>query len=107
MAPVPATLDDTFQALADPTRRALISRLRKGASRVTDLAEGHAMSLNAVSKHIKVLENAGLVERQVAGREHYIVLAAEPLAEAESWLSEYRVFWQDRLERLDHIMKDR
>ena len=100
-------LDSTFQALADPTRRALIDQLRGGDARVTDLARLHPMSLNAVSKHIKVLEGAGLVERKIEGREHRIGLNAAPLAEAEAWLAEYREFWQTRLDRLDRLMKDR
>ena len=102
-----ASLDHTFQALADPTRRALIEQLRDGDARVTDLARFHSMSLNAVSKHIKVLERAGLVERTIDGREHRIGLSAGPLASAEAWLAEYREFWQTRLGRLDRLMKDR
>ncbi len=100
-----SSLDHTFQALADPTRRALIDQLRGGDARVTDLARHYPMSLNAVSKHIKVLEGAGLVERKVEGREHRIGLTAAPLAEAEAWLAEYREFWQTRLDRLDRLMK--
>lgn len=102
-----SALDHTFQALADPTRRALINQLRGGYTRVTDLASSHPMSLNAVSKHIKVLEGAGLVERRIEGREHRIGLSAAPLAEAQAWLAEYREFWQTRLDRLDLLMKDR
>jgi len=102
-----SSLDHTFQALADPTRRALIDQLCGGDARVTDLARHYPMSLNAVSKHIKVLEGAGLVERKVEGREHRIGLTAAPLAEAEAWLAEYREFWQTRLDRLDRLMKDR
>ncbi len=102
-----SALDHTFQALADPTRRALIDQLRGGHARVTDLASHHPMSLNAVSKHIKVLEVAGLVERRIEGREHRIGLSAAPLAEAAAWLAEYREFWQTRLDRLDRLMKDR
>ena len=98
-------LDNTFQALSDPTRRALIDQLRGGDARVTDLASHYPMSLNAVSKHIKVLERAGLVERKIEGREHHIGLSAAPLAEAEAWLAEYREFWLTRLDRLDRLMK--
>ncbi len=100
-------LDRTFQALADPTRRALIARLKAGGARVTDLARDHAMSLNAVSKHIKVLEGAGLVERRIEGREHLIHLNTGPLPEAEAWISEHRAFWQTRLGRLDRLMQGR
>ncbi len=106
MQPGPS-LDATFQALSDPTRRALIRQLRRGDARVTDLAADHEMSLNAVSKHIKVLESAGLVERRVEGREHRIALQGAPLADAEAWLAEYREFWQTRLNRLDRLMKSR
>jgi len=102
-----SSLDHTFQALADPTRRALIDQLRGGDARVTDLARHFPMSLNAVSKHIKVLEGAGLVERKIEGREHRIGLTAAPLAEAEAWLAEYREFWLTRLDRLERLMKDR
>ena len=102
-----SSLDHTFQALADPTRRALIDQLCGGDARVTDLARYYPMSLNAVSKHIKVLEGAGLVERKVEGREHRIGLTAAPLAEAEAWLAEYREFWLTRLDRLERLMKDR
>ena len=98
------TLDHTFHALADPTRRALIVQLKAGGRRVTDLADAHTMSLNAVSKHIKVLERAGLVERHVQGREHRIQLADDPLGEAEAWLTDTREFWETRLDRLDHII---
>ena len=71
---------------------------------MTDLADAHTMSLNAVSKHIKVLERAGLVERHVQGREHRIQLADDPLGEAEAWLTDTREFWETRLDRLDHII---
>lgn len=107
MNPATASLDKTFHALADPTRRAVIARLKAGDARVTDLAGDHAMSLNAVSRHIKVLETAGLVERRIEGREHFIHLNAGPLPEAEAWIAEHRAFWQTRLERLDRLMQGR
>lgn len=100
-------LDQTFHALADPTRRAIISRLRAGTGRVTDLAGEFDVSLNAVSKHIKVLERAGLVDREIRGREHFIHLNAAPLAAAEDWIAHYRKFWTARLSRLDNLMRDR
>jgi len=100
-------LDHTFHALSDPTRRAIISRLEAGSGRVTELAGEFDISLNAVSKHIKVLERAGLVDREVRGREHFIHLNAVPLAAAEDWISHYRNFWIDRLNRLDDLMKAR
>src|SRR3989454_7754263 len=75
----PPVLDLAFAALSDPTRRAIVQRLAQGAARVTDLAQPFAMSLNAVSKHVKVLERAGLVRRTRAGREHHIALDPEPI----------------------------
>jgi DNA-binding transcriptional ArsR family regulator len=98
----------TYMALADPTRRAILSRLRSGASRITELAAPFAMSLNAVSKHIRILERAGLVQRQVRGRDHYIALQAAPLRDASAWIDTYRTFWEERLDALEtflHLQK--
>ena len=81
------TLDLTFHALSDPTRRALVTRLKDGPARVTVLAEAFDMSLNGVSKHIKVLEKAGLVERHIDGRTHLIRLCRKALFPLEDWLS--------------------
>lgn len=93
-------LDRIFGALSDPTRRALLSRLREGPASVTSLAEPFAMSLPAVSRHLRVLEEAGLVRREVQGRLHWLHLAAGPMQAAEEWLATYRIFWDDRLDRL-------
>lgn len=93
-------LNNTYAALADPTRRAILMRLTQGATRVTELAEPFAMSLNAVSKHVRVLEHAGLVRRQVQGRDHYLSLEVEPLRAAAEWIDTYRQFWEERLEAL-------
>ncbi len=93
-------LDLVFHALADRTRRALLARLAEGPAMVTELAEPFAMSLPAVSKHLKVLERARLVVRAVDGRVHRCSLAAEPLQEVERWLDHYRSFWEDRLHAL-------
>jgi DNA-binding transcriptional ArsR family regulator len=90
-------LDLIFHALADRTRRSLLSRLANGSERVTDLAIPFDMSLNAVSKHIRVLERAGLVLRSVNGRIHRCSLGAEPLHEITRWLDYYRSFWEDAL----------
>ena len=90
-------LDLIFHALADRTRRTLLARLAGGPTRVTDLAAPFAMSLNAVSKHIRVLEGAGLVVRTVDGRVHRCALGTEPLHEITRWLDYYRVFWEDAL----------
>jgi DNA-binding transcriptional ArsR family regulator len=94
------TLDRTFAALADPTRRQILAHLASGNSRVTDLARPHDMSLPAVSKHLRVLENAGLLRRRRYGRVHEIQLNAEPLKKAAHWVDEYRKFWEESLDRL-------
>lgn len=95
------TLDEVFGAVADPTRRAILALLAEGDERVTDIASRFPTSLNSVSKHVKVLERAGLVHRQVRGREHVLSLDAAPLAEATQWMNTYRRFWTDRLAALD------
>ena len=102
VAPDPADPDDDrldliFHALADRTRRALLARLANGSERVTDLAIPFDMSLNAVSKHIRVLERAGLVVRAVDGRIHQCSLGAAPLHEITQWLDYYRSFWEEAL----------
>ena len=90
-------LDLIFHALADRTRRSLLARLAEGSQRVTDLADPFDMSLNAVSKHIRVLERAGLVVRKIDGRVHRCALGAAPLHEVTEWLDYYRSFWEDAL----------
>ena len=95
------TLDNVFAALSDPTRRSLVRRLSIGPASVTELAAPMDMSLNAVSKHLKVLEHAGLVRREVEGRVHHIYLNAAPLEEAERWVNHYRNFWESRLDSLE------
>jgi DNA-binding transcriptional ArsR family regulator len=99
-------LDLVFRALADPTRRALLSSLAQGPAKVTDLAEPFKMSLPAVSKHLKVLERAGLLVRAVDGRVHRCSLSAEPLWEAEQWLSSYRPFWEQTLDALARYVEE-
>lgn len=94
------TLDRVFGALSDRTRRTLINQLSSGAARVTELAEPHDMSLQSISKHIKVLEKAGLVSRQIDGRVHRCSFAPESLANAASWLETYRHFWAGSLDSL-------
>ena len=93
-------LDRVFHALADRTRRALMARLRGGPAMVTELAAPFAMSLNAVSKHIRVLEAAGLIDRTVDGRIHHCALAADPLSSADAWLAHYRAFWDGTLQSI-------
>jgi DNA-binding transcriptional ArsR family regulator len=100
-----AALSGAFQALGDPTRLALVERLSEGPRRVTELAEPFAMSLNAVSKHLKVLERAGLVRRTREGREHILALAPEPLQAVSRWASEQERFWRAKLDRLASHLK--
>ena len=100
-----ATLDHTLAALADPTRRAILQRLSWGEARVTELAQPFAMSLNAVSKHIRTLERAHLVRRRRAGREHILSLNPQPLDEASAWIEEQRAVWGARLAALDAVLQ--
>jgi DNA-binding transcriptional ArsR family regulator len=99
------TLDRTFAALADPTRRRILAHLARGDKCVTHLAKPHAMSLPAVSKHLRVLENAGLLRRRRYGRVHEIQLDARPLKQAAQWVAEYRKFWQGSLDRLAQYLE--
>src|SRR6187455_2155483 len=94
-------LDQTLMALADPTRRAILDRLSGGEARVTDLARPFAMSLNAVSKHIRMLERARLVTRRKAGRDHFLSINPKPLDEAAAWIEARRGEWNARLDALD------
>ena len=98
-------LDEAYGSLAHPVRRAMLERLREGAARVTELAEPFEMSLAAASKHIGQLERAGLVERQVRGRDHWISLRPEPLEAATAWLALYRSFWSRRLDVLEDLLR--
>ena len=97
-------LNHTLLALADPTRRAILAKLASGAARITDLAAPFDMSLNAVSKHIKVLERAGLVRRQVSGREHRVEIDPAPLRAVESWIVAQRRFWDTSLDKLERLL---
>jgi DNA-binding transcriptional ArsR family regulator len=100
-------LDLVFHALANRTRRALLARLRAGSAMVTELAQPFGMSLNAVSKHLTVLERAGLINRSVEGRVHRCALEAGPMAGAEQWLSGYEAFWSDNLDSLARFVEAR
>src|SRR5215475_270908 len=100
-----ADLDQTLLALADPTRRAILHRLTGGETRVTDLARPFEMSLNAVSKHIRLLERARLVRRRRAGREHILSLNPKPLDAAAAWIEGQRAAWAARLDALDDLLK--
>ena len=99
-------LDRTFGALANPTRRRILQSLAQGDRCVTDLARPHAMSLPAVSKHLRVLENAGLIRRRRCGRMHRLKLEAAPMKQASQWMDEYRQFWEQRLDRLDEYLQE-
>ena len=94
------TLNRTFAALADPTRRRILAHLAGGDKCVTHLARPHSMSLPAVSKHLRVLEKAGLLRRRRYGRIHEMQLEAKPLKQAAQWVEEYRKFWEGSLDRL-------
>lgn len=98
-------ISTTFAALADPTRRAILARLALGETSVTELAEPFAMSMPAVSKHLRVLENAGLVERSRLAQQRPVRLRAEPLREALGWIEFYRQFWEGSFDRLDDYLK--
>jgi DNA-binding transcriptional ArsR family regulator len=98
-------LDATFAALADPTRRAILARLASGEASVAELAEPFAISQPAVSKHLKVLERAGLIARSRDAQRRPRRLDAAPLAEATEWLEHYRQFWEQSFERLDAVLK--
>jgi DNA-binding transcriptional ArsR family regulator len=98
-------LDAVFHALSDPTRRAMLYRLTMGEHSVGDLATPFQMSLAGASKHIRVLEGAGLVRRRVEGRTHICQLEAARLAEAQQWLSTYEKFWTARLDDLEAILR--
>lgn len=98
-------LDTVLHAVADPTRRAILDRLHQGPARVTALAEPFAMSLNAVSKHIKVLEAAQLVRRTKQGREHTLVLEPAPLRQVAAWAARYEREWSERYDRLEAFLE--
>jgi DNA-binding transcriptional ArsR family regulator len=98
-------LDHTLLALADPTRRAILQRLSRGEARVTELARPFAMSLNAVSKHIRMLERARLVRRRRVGREHLLSIDPQPLDAAAAWIDAQRALWTTRLDALDDLLQ--
>ena len=102
----PDPLSATFAALADPTRRAILARLAQGERSVTELAQPFAMSLPAVSKHLKVLEKAHLIERSRDAQWRPCKLAPEPLKDVSSWLEQYRRHWEESLDRLEDYLKE-
>lgn len=99
-------LDVTFAALADPTRRAILARLAKGDATVSELAEPFAMSQPAISKHLKVLERAGLISSGIDAQRRPRKLEAKPLAEATKYLERYREFWEESYQRLDAVLEE-
>lgn len=101
-----AQLDATFAALADPTRRAILARLAQGEASVNELALPFAMSQPAISKHIKVLEHAGLISRTREAQKRPCRIEAKPLAEATEWLEKYRQFWEGQFQRLDDLLEE-
>ena len=100
-----ARLDRIFHALSDPTRRALLQRLSQAPEKVTSLAEPFDMSLNAISKHLKTLEKAGLIDRDIKGRMSICYLQTEPLHDARTWLDQYARFWDETLDALSRHME--
>lgn len=102
----PSRLDATFAALADPTRRAILARLASGEASVVELAEPFDMTQPAVSKHLRVLERAGLISRGRDAQRRPSRLEAKPLAEATEWLENYRKFWEGRFQRLDALLDE-
>ena len=99
-------LDRTFAALSDPTRRAIVAQLATGETALSDLAEPFDMSLTAVSKHVRVLNEAGLVSVSKRGRTRYCRLEAEPMKDASDWLDDYRKFWVDRFAALARYLNE-
>jgi DNA-binding transcriptional ArsR family regulator len=102
----PDTLSNTFSALADPTRRAILARLALGETSVTELAEPFDMSMPAISKHLKVLERAGLIARGREAQWRPCKLKAGPLKDAAGWIEQYRRFWEQSFERLDDYLRE-
>jgi DNA-binding transcriptional ArsR family regulator len=100
-------LSTTFAALSDPTRRAILERLSEGQASVSELAEPFPISLPAISRHLKVLEGAGLIVRDKSAQWRPSALRAEPLKDATDWLETYRVIWEGRMDRLDAHLKNR
>src|SRR5436305_4781693 len=98
-------LDDTLIALADDTRRTILGRLAAGEARVTEVAAPFGISLNSVSKHIRLLERAGLVRRRIAGRDHFLSLEPKPFDELTQWMAKTREFWSSRLDDLEAALR--
>jgi DNA-binding transcriptional ArsR family regulator len=104
--PTPAELNGTFAALADPTRRAILARLARGEASVGDLARPFDISLPAISRHLRVLERARLIERRVDAQRRVCRLRAQPLRAAATWIERYRDFWEERLDDLAALLEE-
>ncbi|MHB8481511.1 MAG: ArsR/SmtB family transcription factor [Nitrospiria bacterium] len=100
-------LTDVLNAISHPTRRAIIGQLANGPARFLDIAKPFDTALNAVTKHLKLLERAGLIEREKRGREVFISFRGEPLREVAGWVHEYERFWNERLDQFEHYFKDK
>jgi DNA-binding transcriptional ArsR family regulator len=98
-------LDRIFSALSDPTRRAILRALSRGSATINEIAQPFYVSLNAISKHVMVLERAGLLRREIKGREHHCTIETCPLREADAWLEYYRQFWEQRMDALETYVK--
>lgn len=96
-----AELDRVFSALADPTRRSILRTLARRPATINEIARPFPVSLNAISKHVMVLEQAGLLRREIKGREHHCRIESRPLSEANAWLEHYRQFWEQRMDALE------
>jgi DNA-binding transcriptional ArsR family regulator len=101
-----SALDATFAALSDPTRRSILARLARGESCVTELAEPYDMSLPAISKHLRVLEDAGLLKREKDGRVHHCHLNARPMKQASHWIARYARFWEGQFDSLEKYLNE-
>lgn len=101
-----SSLDAALHAVADPTRRRIVERLMRGPARVTDLAAPFSISLNGVSKHLKVLESAGLLRRTREGREHRLSLRHQPIRRIQAWSNQFESFWADRLDVLSKQLEN-
>lgn len=99
-------LDQVFAALADPTRRAIVETLTKGEATVGTVAEPHEMAAPSISKHLKVLEHAGLIIRRVEGRQHWLRLAPEGFRDATEWFTHYQKFWSESVDRLERLLTE-
>lgn len=99
-------LDQTFSALSDPTRRAILARLARGEATVTQLARPFRVSLPAISRHLRVLERAGLISREREGRVHHVRLEADRMGEAADWIVRYRQFWERQFDALEKYLEE-